>query len=105
MTEAERLLKSGEFKETPRQRSETPAELYLNGCDEAKEVSQCQKRDDFPSVSSFDGFKIGAVLVFVLLILIGTYFAKVANTPFVGFAIGAVAFIVAPQIWRMGKRP
>jgi hypothetical protein len=48
------------------------------------------------------GFKILAAVVFLLLIFVGTYFVSVANPPIpiLGYIIGALAFIVAPKIWR-----
>lgn len=48
------------------------------------------------------GFKILAVVVFLLLIFVGTYFVSVAKPPIpiLGYIIGALAFIVSPKIWR-----
>ncbi len=51
--------------------------------------------------------KVIAVVVFLVLIFIGTYFAKVsqggAGSVFIGYTLGAAAFIVAPMIWKSKK--
>lgn len=45
-----------------------------------------------------------AVVVFLVLMFIGTYFAKVSQggigATFIGYTIGALAFIVAPILWK-----
>ena len=46
--------------------------------------------------------KVVAVVVFLALILIGTYFARISGPAILGYIIGAAAFIVAPMIWRAG---
>ena len=51
--------------------------------------------------------KVIAVVVFLVLIFMGTYFAKVsqggAGSVFIGYTLGAAAFIVAPMIWKSKK--
>lgn len=48
--------------------------------------------------------KVIAVVVFLVLLFIGTYFAKVSQggigSIFLGYTLGAAAFIVAPMIWK-----
>ena len=51
------------------------------------------------------GFKALAVIVFIVLILIGTYFARISGPAFLGYIIGAAAFIIAPKIWNAGRKP
>lgn len=46
--------------------------------------------------------KAVAVVVFLALILIGTYFARISGPAILGYIIGAAAFIIAPMIWRAG---
>ena len=54
--------------------------------------------------------KILAIVVFLVLLFLGTYFAKVSHggvgAAFLGYTLGALAFIVAPMIWKgkSGKR-
>lgn len=84
--------------------NKSPAEVYLVG-DGSKGESDI---NDGPSDISSIFFKIMAVLVFVILIFIGTYFAKVANGSifgtFFGIVVAVWAFMLAPKIWRCGKR-
>jgi len=48
--------------------------------------------------------KVIAVVVFLVLLFFGTYFAKVhtggGGAVFIGYALGAAAFILAPKIWK-----
>jgi hypothetical protein len=51
--------------------------------------------------------KVLSVVVFFILMFIGTYFARVSSggigSVFIGYTIGAIAFIVAPILWKMKK--
>lgn len=59
-----------------------------------------------PSTVAKVGFRVLAVVVFLLLFFVATYFAKVARPPIpvLGFVVGALAFIVGGGLWRLGGR-
>jgi len=48
--------------------------------------------------------KVLAVIVFIVLILLGTFFARVSDggvgSAILGYALGVSAFIFAPMIWK-----
>ena len=104
MTEAERLLKEPNCpKGQEAEQTGSPAEQFLRkpaaiDCVRAKRnVPESRER------SGNIGFKVLAVVVFVALILIGTYFARMSGPAILGYIIGAAAFIIAPKIWNAGE--
>ena len=82
----------------------SPAELYLT----KKPLADKAESNPHPPVpqraSGNVGYRILAVIVFVVFILIGTYFARLSGPVILGYIIGAMAFIIAPMIWRAGGR-
>lgn len=79
----------------------SPAERYLN-------ESQSYNASDTGVTSTITTVhangrivcKVLAVVVFIVLILIGTYFARISGPALLGYIIGAAAFIIAPWIWN-----
>ena len=104
MTEAERLLSEVPYQNPMKEQTMSPAERYLT-----KSQSDGENKEQTPisvSNSRSDGgvtFKIIAVVVFAILILVGTYFARVSGPPLLGYIIGAAAFIISPWIWNLRR--
>ena len=79
----------------------SPAERYLT--ESQSDDNKVQTPIAVPD-RRIDGditFKVIAVAVFVMLILIGTYLARVSGPPLLGYIIGASAFIISPLIWNL----
>ena len=105
MTEAERLLKE---RDCPKGQGSgqmgSPAELYLTK-NPLDDNTGGNPHSLVPQRASGNvGYRILDVIVFVVFILIGTYFARLSGPVVLGYIIGAMAFIVAPMIWRAGGR-
>jgi hypothetical protein len=92
-------LKVGESPEPSKEQMMSPAERYLmkeRQSDNTKPAPPVHVVRAGGSVA----FKVLAVVVFAIMILIGTYFAKVSGPPILGYIIGAAAFLVSPLIWN-----
>lgn len=105
MTEAEKWLKN-QTDETQgtdgAPTRQTPAVRCLRG-NEARGAGAAADGPR-PSAAAKVGLRVLAVVVFLLLFFVATYFAKVARPPIpaLGFVVGALAFIVGGALWRLG---
>ena len=103
MTEAERLLSEENQSGTLPKPMKSPAEQMLAQPMATDAVESHTLAPVLDVKSGHVGFKILAIVVFVVLILTGTYFAKISGPPILGYIIGALAFILFPKIWRVGR--
>ena len=104
MTEAERILTEPSRRSQEKAQMGSPAELYLTKNPLDDNVGSNPHPPAPQRTSGNVGYRILAVIVFVVFILIGTYFARLSGPVVLGYIIGAMAFIVAPMIWRAGGR-
>ena len=80
----------------------SPAEQFLQNLAEIDNDEIAVSPSSVLKSKGSVGAKIVAVVVFLILILIGTYFARVSGPAILGYVIGAMAFIIAPKIWKSG---
>lgn len=113
MSEAENVLLNG--KETPTRKSAgmSPAERALLGVSAERRAPESPRQGG--STAQTESAPVQneevsapwagalAVVVFVVLLGIAVYLARVAKGhEFAGYVVGALAFIVAGRLWRRG---
>ena len=103
MTEAEKLLSEESQSKTLPKPMKSPAEQMLSQPMTTDTIESHTLSPVSDMKSGHIGFKILAVVVFIVLILTGTYFAKISGPPILGYIISALAFILLPKIWRVGR--
>lgn len=103
MTEAERFLMKHAPRQEPTPASASPANQFIQRTNlpKAENATRTTSFGSSTASGSGAGRKVLAVIVFVPIFLVATYFAKGGGgSPLLGFIIGAVAFAVAGMIWR-----
>ena len=105
MTQAEQFLsgRSDSDSKATRGADKSPAERFLRCGSFDAECRQYSSDTAAPRRSSGKAFKVLGVIVFVVLILIGTYFARISGPAILGYVCGAAALIIAPAIWKAGR--
>lgn len=83
----------------------TVAEEYLNPNRRAEELAGMKTSQGKPQGNVDIGMRCLAIVVFLTLIFVGTYFAKIRNPPqiLLGYVIGGIGFGLGRRLWRARK--
>lgn len=103
MTRAEQFLAGRSESNASPADDKSPAERYLRDVSFDGVCRPGSSNAVAPRHSGGIALKTLAVVVFCVLILIGTYFVRMSGPSILGYVFGAAAFIISPAIWKAGR--